>query len=297
MVGKKSISLINNNNNNKIPKTESTLENESAIDLVSKHGFSATAIEKYIECPYKFFLNVVLHIQQEDEIDIYETMPANEIGNLAHHLMETFDPTISKADFIQLSEKEVDDYFIMHPSDNHQEIEKVKEEFLMMMENCYDMEMKYKEKSVLREEDLFAIHKPTQLRIHGLPDKVVEISNGLYRVVDYKTYNSLKHDPNDPATMIQGAHYAYLIEHGKNNLNQYGRKKVKVNEVVFRYLKFQKNVSSFDNGHNIDEYMKYLDEILAQIKDSLDKGEFTKTGKCKECYFRSVCGGKKDEEN
>ena len=276
---------------------ESILGNESAIDLISKKGLSATAIGKYIDCPYEFFLSVVLGIEQESDTDIYQIIPANDMGTLAHELMENFSLEKSKKEFLELSEKKFREYLIMHPSDNPQGEDEQLEEFLFMMSNGYDMEKKENQPSVLREEDLLAIHEPTQLRIHGFPDKVVKLSDGTYRVEDYKTGNNVKHDVDKPETMIQGAHYAYLLEHGKNKLNNYGRKKIKVSEFVFHYLKSKQSVSSYDYDHNIDEYMKYFDEILAQIKESLDSGEFPQSGNCEKCFFKDICGGKKDEEN
>ena len=276
---------------------ESKLDNESAIDLISKRGLSATAISKYIDCPYEFFLSVVLGIEQENDTDIYEIIPANDLGTLAHELMENFSLEMSKEEFLKLSEKKFKEYLVMHPSENPQGEDEKLNEFLFMMSNGYDMEKKENQPSVLREEDLLAIHEPTQLRIHGFPDKVVKLSDGTYRVEDYKTGNNVKHDVDKPETMIQGAHYAYLLEHGKNKLNNYGRKKIKVSEFVFHYLKSKQSVSSYDYDHNISEYMNYLDEILSQIKESLDKGEFPQSGKCEKCFFKDICGGKKDEEN
>ena len=275
----------------------SILENESALDLISKRGLSATAISKYIDCPYEFFLSVVLGIEQEKDTNIYEIIPANDIGTLAHELMENFSLEMSKKEFLELSEKKFKEYLIMHPSDNPQAEDEHLADFLFMMSNGYDMEKKENQPSVLREEDLLAIHEPTQLRIHGFPDKVVKLSDGTYRVEDYKTGNNVKHDVDKVETMIQGAHYAYLLEHGKNKLNNYGRKKIKVSEFVFHYLKSKQSISSYDYDHKIDEYMEYLDEILTQIKESLDTGEFPQSGKCETCFFRDVCGGKKDEEN
>ncbi len=273
---------------------ESKIGEESALDLIGKKGLSATAIHSYIDCPYKFFLSTVLGIQQENETNLYEIIPANDKGTIAHSIMEEFSLSMSKTEFLDLSEKKFREYLIMHPSGNPQGEDEELQDFKTMMSNVYDMEKKENKPSVLREEDLFAIHEPTQLRIHGLPDKVVELSPGVYRVEDYKAGRSIRHDAEDVKSMIQGAHYAYLIEHGKNKLNNYGRKKIKVSEFVFHYIQSKHDASSYDFGHNIDEYMQYLDDILAQIKESLVKGEFPQKDKeCNTCFFKRACGGRK----
>ena len=272
---------------------KSTLEVEDASSLISYHGLSWSAIEKYIECPYKFFLSALLHIDQEDTKDIYTLIPANDIGHIAHELMEVCLSTSSLEEFLQLSERKIRDYFIAHPSDNPQAEKAEIEDFLEMMKNGYELEKKENSQSVLREEDIYTTHKKSQLRIHGFPDKVARLSDGTYRVVDYKTGNSVHHDVDDANSVLQGALYAYILENAKTKLNPTGTKPIRVSEFVFRYLKSNINISSSSKDHNIQEYMDVLDDWLMKIAESLKTGVFEQTGNCATCFFKSVCGGKK----
>ena len=113
--------------------------------------------------------------------------------------------------------------------------------------------------------------------------------------MDYKTGGKVKHNANNPETVLQGAMYAYILENGKNKLNDFGKKKITVSEFVFRYLKNRISISSTNNNKQftMQDYYNKLDEILEQVSHAVKTGNFEKNGKCDSCYFRSVCGGKK----
>lgn len=268
-----------------------------ASSLISKRGLSWSAIEKYINCQYEFFLNSVLRVDQEKDTKLYEIIPANDLGNLAHDLMENYSSNLPKVEFLEKCEETFREYLIAHPSDNKQQEEEELKDFLDMMENGFEMELAEHCPSVLREEDVFAIHEPSKLKIHGFPDKVLKLPDGTYRVVDYKTGSSVKHNPTRKGikTMLQGALYAYILENGKNKLNGYGKYKITVSEFVFRYLKNKVSVYSSNSKDKLtmNDYYLELETILNQIKESVETGVFEKNGKCEGCYFKSVCGGKK----
>ena len=254
------------------------------------HRLSATAIEKYVECQYKFFLNSVLHIGQENDTDIFKIVPDNDSGTIAHEIMEHFTADMSRDEFLELSEQKFKEYLIAHPSDNPQTEQALLDDFKKMMSNAYDMEMEDKKPSVFSEEEVYA--EFGDLKLKGRLDKVEKVGTDTYRVVDYKTGNKIKHDAKEKDTFIQGAMYAYLLLHGKNKLNKGGTKPIVISEVVFRYLKSKVKVSSED-GVGIQECLNYLEEVLNQISNSVKTGEFLQNGKCESCYFKSVCGGKK----
>lgn len=291
------LSILGQKSKNSVPVAPKTVidsqtKNVDATSLISKRGLSATAIETFIDCHYKFFLSVLLKIEQENETNIYEIIPANDLGTIAHDLMENFDDKEAKQQFLAKAEGKFREYLISHPSDNPQAEDAAINDFLNMMANGYDMEVADGLKSALREKDLFATHS-SGLKIHGFPDKVARISKDVYRVIDYKTKNSVSHNVKDAGSLVQGALYSYVLMHGENYLNYKGSKNISVESFVFRYLKLKKDVSSSDGGHDINEYLAYLDNILNEIAACLKTGEFDKSGNCDSCFYKSVCGGKK----
>ena len=273
---------------------KSTLENVDASSLISRRGLSATQIEKYVNCEYEFFLSALLKLDEEKKINIYEIISPTDLGNLAHELMERFSLTDTEEEFLNKAKKAFIEYLIAHPCGNLELANIALFDFTLMMKNGYEMESYEHTPSVLNEEEIFAIHEPSGIKLHGYPDKVVRLSDGSYRVIDYKTGNTVRHDVDKKESLLQGALYSYILEHGKNKLNSYGYKKINVSEFVFRYLRNRNNISSSDKDHNIKEYTEYLDEVLLRIKESLKTGKFEKNGDCKSCYFKNICGGKKE---
>ena len=112
--------------------------------------------------------------------------------------------------------------------------------------------------------------------------------------MDYKTGEKIKHNANDLDSVLQGAHYAYILEHDKK-LKAKLDNNVKVSEFVFRYLKSKEEISSYEFNHVIKDYLDNLDERLKAIANAIKTGKFNKTGDCKSCYYKSVCSGKGDK--
>ena len=257
-------------------------------------GLSASNVKYFVECEYEFFLRAILHVDQEEETDIYEIIPSNDLGTILHATMEHFNNKMSKNDFLEIGKKLFKEYMIYHPTDNKPGEERELAEFLEILDNAHSMETL---NGVLCEEDIVATHTLSGLKIHGKPDKIEHLSGDKYRVVDYKTGRNISHKPDDPKTMLQGAQYAYLLEHGKHKLNENG-KACCVSEIVFRYPRMKESVSSAalnseGKPHEMKEYMDELDSTLVKIANAIKSSKFEKTGKCNKCYLKSVCGGKK----
>lgn len=258
---------------------------EASIDLTKllrkPRGFSASSVTNYAHCPYLFYLKDVLRIEQEEDVDIYQVIPANEWGTLAHYLLETLDKNVvtTKEDFGLIASQRFEEYLIMHKPINTVLADLEKNEFVEMMENAYEMESNYK--TLFREEDIVTTHKESGIRIHGFPDKVIENINGTVRVVDYKTGKSIKHYSYDAASMIQCTMYAYIIEQTKKRT---------VAGFEYWYLRHKYIVYSNDNEEMMMDHYKNLTDTLLNLKKSLTTGVFTpNTDHCSSCYYRNIC--------
>lgn len=242
------------------------------------YGFSASAVTSYAECPYKFFMNYGLGMSQPQDINVYEVIPANEYGSLAHILLENLDKNqTSKPVFLKDCEKVFNEYLIINPIDNPSLVNAKKKEFLDMMDNAWEMESY--QSTIIKEKNLCSLHEESGVKIHGLPDKVIITSHKNLHVIDYKTKNKIDHSPDKETSMIQCTMYSYLTE---KKFAGY-----KVDGFEYRYLKFSNSVFSV----NMEKHYKYLTNILTRLNNSIEAGEFSPeledTGD--RCYFKPIC--------
>lgn len=266
-----------------VPSKEEIKEISMEI-FKSKSGFSASAIGNYAKCPYMFFLQNILGIQSDKEIDPTEIIPANDYGTLAHGLLETLDKKkISKDEFLNRASQRFDEYLIIHPTDNLSLAKLAKDDFIKTMDNAYEMETSAE--VVSAEEDFSYTHE-TGIRIHGFPDKVISFKPGHYYVVDYKTGRKVKHDVDSPADMSQCTIYSYLFSKYK--------KGAIIDGFEYRYIRTKDVVTSADSGQNMDYHYAKLTEILTEFKQSLETGVFLPNQKhCHDCFIKEKCRNRK----
>lgn len=270
-------------------KREEYLENEyreevpdtKINDDISSKPLSATNVEKFVECPYEFYMSVILKIPQTSIIDVFDIMPANHLGSLVHSLLEDFDKkNISKDDFLLLAGNRFDEYFIIHHTDNKVLVEKEKIEFLEMMSNAYDMDEGLETK--MAEEDIYYYEPTSKITIHGKADKIITLSNGQYVAIDYKTKRTVAHDLKNKESLIQCIMYCYILYH---------KKKFDMKGFAYRYLRDKRDVAS---DEPMDNYYLVLEDVLQRIRKSYDTGKFdANTDHCKKCYYADICPRRK----
>ena len=276
--------LVNNKPNNCI-KGEKKEAEEVPVEVLKDRPFSASAITTFAKCQYLFYLQYVLGVDQPEDIDVFEVIPANEYGTMAHDLLEHLNKSkTSEEEFANEALKRFNEYLILNPSDNEALVEDCRNNFLKMMQNAYEMEGN--EQTAFREKDIYYTDKETGLRIHGFPDKVIKNSDGTYRIVDYKTGHKVKHKVDDIPSMIQCTLYAYILEKNRH---------IKVTSFEYRYLRNKVVVYSTNLGYTMDTHYANLEATLNDLKYALETGKFVDQEKsvCKDCYFNAVCSKNK----
>ena len=278
--------LISNQVNNYIIETRQEPK-EVPVKSLEGRPFSASAVSMFAECPYMFYYKYVLEAEQPEDIDIYEVIPANEYGTMAHDLLEHLDKSQTTLnDFLIECDKRFNEYLVLNPSDNEALSKKCHDNFLKMMQNAFEMEGN--EQTAFREKDIYYKDPKTGITIHGFPDKVIKNTDDSYRIVDYKTGYKIKHDVEVKWSMIQCTQYAYILEKSR---------RVKVSSFEYRYLRNKAHVYSTDKGFTMDQHYRVLEETLEDLKAALETGKFNDTQDkeiCHNCNFKSMCPKNKD---
>ena len=262
-----------------------------AVSVRVEKYYSPSAINNYFSCPRLFYLANLLEIPEPQSNDPFEVISAADRGKLAHSLMEKLaNNEMTEKEFISLAENEIDCFLLQKTPLIDVNANAIKDDFISMMSNAYRTDTK--RRVVLAEEDIYCEHE-SGVRIHGFPDRVEEMPDGSYLVVDYKTGATVKHVQDDINTCLQVVMYAYLMEHKKDN-------PLSISGGEFRYIKVGQNIDcKYD-----DEIKGALNDKLAEFKSGLESGEFpissaafdTDGGSpCKFCKYISVCG--RNEEN
>ncbi len=247
--------------------------------------YSPSALETFFGCQRAFMLGRILGIPEPDDDDPFCVIAANDIGTLAHSLMEKLgNSDMSKADFLKLSGEYFDRFLLKHPPLVKQKAEAEREEFLDMMDTAYEMDPH--REVVLEEEDIHCVHE-SGVKIHGYPDRVEKLDDGSYLIVDFKSKRKVEHVQDDIDTCLQIVVYAYLME----------SKGFRVSGGEYRYIRTGDIVTcKYD-----DEMKEALNEKLSFFKDEMNKAEFAVSelavtrseddpDPCKYCKFGMICG-------
>lgn len=254
-------------------------------DLVPRGGFSASALVNYMKCPYMFYLANILGLEQQKDTNEYELIPANELGTIAHSLLENRDPSMPLDEFKKLARSAFLEYFISHPIGSEAKINKAADDFEDMMENAFNMEIESIGTPALKEKNIVCTHKESGIRIHGFPDKVEKLPDGRYRVIDYKTGKPDNYKTGDAQTLLQGIVYAYLIKE-KYNFD--------VESLEFWFIRYNSVIKNDPGKASMSTCYETLTKILKSLRTSLETGTFTPNEKhCANCYWHNCAKRKK----
>ena len=242
--------------------------------------YSPTAVETYLGCPRRFYLQYVLKIPQPETDDPYTVIDPRTRGNLAHALFESLQPDTDRNEFLSRCERAFDGFILSRPAVIASSADAAKEDFMEMMEYGYSTDPR--NEPVASEEDIHARH-PAGVNVHGFPDRVERTPDGKYIIVDYKTGGSVQHVDNDIDSCFQAVVYAWLIETEKG---------YPVDHCEFRYPRAKQVVTCrYD-----DEMREALAQRLAYFRAGMQSGNFAPCEKCdKFCKFTSICKKAREE--
>lgn len=269
------IAFIENKDINKVIKIDEVTPSINLLDKV----YTPTQIEKYFSCPFKFYLNYCLGIDEPITDDPFSPISAIDLGNIAHELMETFEKEKeTKEEFLARCRSKINEYFSLRPPLFEYQKTKVITDFISMMENAYNMDYGNKIELVEVFSDILTIGG---VKMSGKFDRLEKDGSGKYYLVDYKTKNRVEHTENDALTCLQLAIYTKLLENGINL--QY-----KIESAEYRYFKLEKAVKFKFNEENEIIFNELIDELYNSLKThNFEKCEDAL--KCKFCTMKLAC--------
>lgn len=263
------------------------------VSMEADKEYSPSAIATFFECPHKYMFRYILGMQEPEEENVFEVLSPRDRGALAHSIMAaTVNRDITVEEFIRISGEYFDRMITQKPPVIKDNIQQARTVFLDMMRVAY--RMRPQGEVICREEDIHCRHE-SGILIHGIPDCVEKMTDGTYRIIDYKTGNTVHHIQNDIDSCMQVILYAYLMETEGYN--------VTVGE--FRYF----NVGEVITCRYDADMKNKLKSKLAHFKECVENGDFGKMSyrekpknnflprpsvnpACEYCKYAAICDEK-----
>jgi len=287
-----------------VPKTGDVLEK---LMKKAETGFSPTSLNNYIQCSLKFYLQDLLGLREDKEVE--ETIDSQVLGLAIH---ETLEKLYRPYQDLVLTEEDIDKMFPLYQATLDHAFKKKfkgsdvaygKNLLLVRVASILIRKFLVKEKELvvnLRKEGTAPIvsylEKPLAGRIEiGFGDKILDVKlKGFvdridkigeeWRIIDYKSgsvspsalkfedWNELKED-SDLAKILQLYTYAYLFRHGRSekviNIRAGIISLKKLNEGFMQVpsLSSSEKNESLIGEEDLAAFEKILKEILAEVYD------------------------------
>lgn len=269
-----------------IVKSDTAQSITPLIKVKYKNSYSASLINEFFTCQYKFYLKNVVGLEDPFDEDSANVIAANDRGTLIHSVMEHNDELNSLDEYYELLEKEFKDYLIIHRPISSELASYELANLKNIIANAYNLVDKGAI-VITKESDGYAYCNG--IKIHGLPDLVIRDNTGKIKIIDYKIKGRVEHDVEDINTLMQILLYAYVFN---------SKSSERVDKCEYRYLIQGKNVTI----SNVNEKLLKFEENIKIFKNALDTNTFEKANKegkdpCIYCHFKDICyKGVKEEE-
>lgn len=239
---------------------------------IATKGFSPSSLSTYIRNPLDFYLQKVLGIKEQDDIE--ETIAANTLGTVVHNTLEEFyKPFVGH--FLNINELKqlkplIDKTVLKHFNDVYHEGEISKGKNLIIFEiakryvqNFIDFEIntikqgnniKLQAVETKNEAKLIIPKLDVEVKLNGTVDRIDEY-NGVLRIIDYKTgkverskveivdWEDLTTDYTKYSKSFQVLMYAYMLNQKKQFTSGVEAGIISFKNMKEGFLKFSKKPS------------------------------------------------------
>jgi RecB family exonuclease len=269
---------------------------------------SVSAIETYLTCPFKFFAQRVLRLEEERDDD--EVMDPKMQGQFVHDVFESFFTrwqdagrrTITPANldaaralFAEVVEERIAANGL---PDAEAAIERTRllgspvaaglgeVVFRMEADRPTPVAERLLEEKLRDEFDFIGPRGPRRIRLYGVADRLDLLEDGTFRLIDYK----LSAAPNK-SRALQLPIYGLCAE---QRLQQYRGRSWTLGEAAYIAFRGAQRVTPlFTKRSDRDQVMAAAQERLIDAVDAIERGEFPPTPTdvfmCGFCSYGAVC--------
>ncbi|MBN2165980.1 MAG: PD-(D/E)XK nuclease family protein [Marinilabiliaceae bacterium] len=315
------------------PPVVYTSKSEQVVKILKQYinggqkSLSPSALSTYIECPLRFSFRYIHKIDEEE--DISEDLDARVFGILFHWCMEElYKPwlgkTISKEELKQLSKNtpliksKIHQAFNKHFSElslNTDDFEELQGKNILVFEVILKYIKKFIENDIQfapikinglekRINGVIEIDEKLKINIGGIIDRLDE-SNGITRVIDYKTGNGKNKTPDiaslfepkkhkDLKAIFQTLVYSGLLD--KNEFNKPVQPSVVWLKTLFQTTDYSLKIGQRTKTDEIflhlieDEFNEQLKKTLADLFNfNIPFHQTEETKICEYCTYKQLC--------
>lgn len=269
-------------NSGRIIETDRQADGNVSVSINTDNAFSPSAIESYLSCPRKYYFSRVLCMEEPETDDVYTVMSALDTGNLIHGLMDdAFRHFMSAGEVKAEAVRRFNAFLITRPPVNEPEVNRVREEFMRMVEN--GIESSSRNEVIYSEHEISPV-KTGSITLKGRLDRLERTPDGRIIIVDYKTGRKIVHKENDISSCIQILLYSEMLERAEN---------LRADGGEYRYLRYNKSIHCTCT----EVVREKLTEITEFFAAGVANGEFppARNDNCRYCGFRNVC--REEEKN
>ncbi len=254
-----------------LPECAETQPAEGAVPVLSP-----SIIERFIECPKKYCYKYVMCIPEPETDNVFDVINPKEFGNLVHEAMKMLKGQYPDEEVFMLNAEQIfARYLTERPPMNQSDAEKVKADFLNTVKNGYDRTVNIR---VIESEQDIKMQYGCGISITGRLDALAELPDGTFRVIDYKTGRTVKHERNDTFSCIQVMLYADMLQKSGKT----------VSGGEYWYLRRNQIVPCEYTPARAELIETKLAEIAKAIRTNTYPPNASKDN-CKYCPYKEIC--------
>ena len=267
---------------------------------------SVSAIETYLACPFKYFAQRVLRLEEEREEE--DVMDPKAQGQFVHAVFEHFFKTWQERGHLGITPGNLDAARALFAEVVEEQIKPLPEAeaalertrmlgstvaaglgevvFRMEAERPTPVRERLLEYKLRGEFEFTGPHGPKTIALHGVADRLDLLEDGTIRLIDYKLSS-----PPSKSRALQLPIYGLCAEQRLRNYN--GRDWTLGEAAYIAFRGARKVTPLFTARSNRDEVLADAQEKLIDAVEHIEAGEFPPTPEgthlCSYCGYAAVC--------